>query len=99
MAGFFLERSLAALYGILAGASLLWVVAAFRLHDPRHLSTVDLPLDGGTPEERRLLVKRLLGMRGVEDVAWEAKDDRLMVRYDSETVARDELRATLARRS
>jgi len=97
LAGFFLERSLAVLYGFLAVTSFAWWILSRRLEDPQNLSMTHLPLEEADPEARRHMVRSLLKVQGVEDVAWEKASGRLLVRFDSDEVDTDDLRAILAR--
>jgi hypothetical protein len=41
---------------------------------------------GSTREEQKIVIRRLLKIRGVEDVAWEQVHERLRIRYAAETV-------------
>ncbi len=92
VSGFFLERNVEALFWILTATSVIWVLLATRLEDPEHLSVLRLVADGATPEIRRELVRRLLRIRGVEDVAWESIRGRLLVRYAPGRVEIEQLR-------
>ncbi len=81
VSGLFLERSLQALFWFLAGTGFMWLLAAFRLEDPDHLSVVELPVGKAGVEQRRKAVAALLRMGGVEDVAWERDAERIVVRF------------------
>jgi len=96
VAGFFLKKDVEALFWVLVATSTLWWIWALRLHDPRHLTLLELHMNGSSPEEKRLLVRRLLKMRGVEDVAWKENRSALLVRYAAESVGAEELRAEAA---
>jgi hypothetical protein len=93
VSGIFLDRNVEALFWILAATSVLVLVANLRLEDPEHLALLPLPMTGVTEEARRKLVRRLLSIRGVEDVAWERKRERLLVRYASLHVDPERLRS------
>jgi len=99
ISGVFLERDVEALYWILAVTSLLWFLTAFRLEDPEHLNMLKLSVAHTPQEERRKLVRRLLRIRGVEDVAWDRRKERLLVRYASELVEPSQLRGEVAQGS
>jgi MFS family permease len=92
VSGLFLERNVEALFWILTATSALWVVLAMRLEDPEHLSVLRLIADGSNREIRRELARRLLRIRGVEDVAWEAGRRRVLVRYAPNRVETERLR-------
>jgi hypothetical protein len=68
------------------------VLLATRLEDPEHLSVLRLVTEGATGETRRELVRRLLRIRGVEDVAWESSRGRLLIRYAPGKVEIERLR-------
>jgi len=93
IAGAFLESDVEALFWILAGMSLLWFLGALRMEDPRHLDVMYVALPGAAAEHKRRVVRALLHIRGVEDVAWERDRERLAVRYAPETVDPAALRA------
>jgi MFS family permease len=86
VSGIFLERNVEALFWILAGTGTLWLASALGLQDPQHLTVLRLRLNGSTREQQRLLIRRLLKIRGVEDVAWEKEQETLFVRYAEESV-------------
>jgi MFS family permease len=86
ISGMFLERDVEALFWILAGTGALWLLSVVRLQDPEHLTVLHLRMNGITREEQRALVRRLLKIRGVEDVAWERNHRTLVVRYAEDRV-------------
>jgi MFS family permease len=100
LAGWFLERNVEALFWILAVTGALWFLAALRFQDPEHLDVLTIIADGLSPEKRRLVVGRLLKIRGVEDVAWERREGQILVRFASRRVdvayIQDEANRTLA---
>ncbi len=97
ISGIFLERNVEALYWILAGSSLVWVIIATRFEDPEELTVLELSTHGASADVRRVLVKHLLRIRGVEDVAFERNQDRLLIRYSAEQVDSEKLEAEAAR--
>lgn len=96
VSGFFLKRNVEALFWILVATSVLWWLWALRLKEPGHLTVLELRMNGSSVEEKRLLVRRLLKMTGVEDVAWKQGKSALLVRYAAESVAKEELMAEAA---
>jgi len=99
VSGIFLERNVEALFWILAGTGALVLLANLRLEDPQDLAVLPLPLPGISTEARRRVVRQLLSIRGVEDVAWEQKEEQLLVRYASIQVDPERLRAEVASES
>ena len=93
ISGFFLKSNVEALFWILAAAGALWWLSALRLEDPEHLTVLELQLNGSTREQQRLLVRRLLKIRGVEDVAWERNHKTLLVRYAAGKVDPEKLQS------
>jgi MFS family permease len=96
VSGLFLKSNVEALFWILFATSTLWLLSAFRLEDPRNLTTLELPMNGSSKEQQRSLVRHLLKIRGVEDVAWERNHGTLVVRYAAETVDPDHLHSEAA---
>ena len=96
LAGLFLKTNVEALFWIMFATSTLWWFSAWRLEDPRNLTTLELPMNGSSKEQQRTLVKQLLKIRGVEDVAWERNHQTLVVRYAAETVDPDHLQSVAA---
>ena len=92
ISGVFLERDLSGLFWILAGTSFLWFLAAIRLEDPEHMTVMSFSLADTGDDDRKRVVKRLLKIRGVEDVAWEKERGRILVRYAEERVDSAHLR-------
>lgn len=86
ISGMFLERDVEALFWILAGTSTLWLVSALRMEEPENLTVIQLRLNGSSKEQQRLLVRKLLKIHGVEDVAWERNHQTLLVRYAEKQV-------------
>ena len=97
ISGLFLERNLEALYWILAACGFLWLVSAFRLEDPASLRVLELTIGDAEPERRKRLVSGLLKVGGVEDVAWEKAEGRILIRYAAERIAEPHLRAEAER--
>jgi len=93
VSGIFLDRDVEALFWILVATSTLSLLANLRIEDPEHLATLALTLPGISVEQRRKLVRHLLTIRGVEDVAWERKQERLLVRYASVHIDPERLRS------
>jgi MFS family permease len=93
VSGLFLKSNVEALFWILFATSTLWWFSAFRLEDPRNLTILELPMNGSSKEQQRTMVKHLLKIRGVEDVAWERNHQTLVVRYAPETVDPDHLQS------
>ncbi len=91
ISGVYLERNVGVLFWILATTTLVALIAAFTFRDPEHLTVLELPADGSTPESRREMVRRFLRIHGVEDVAWTRDRDRLLIRYAERRVDREEL--------
>ena len=58
---------------------------------------LELRLPGITREDERHLVRRLLKIRGVEDVAWERRKDKVLIRYVAGQVLPERIRAEAAR--
>jgi len=96
VAGFFLKKDVEALFWILVATSSLWWIWALRLKEPGNLTLLELRMNGSSPEEKRLLVRRLLKIRGVEDVAWKHGRTALLVRYAEEAVGAEQLQAEVA---
>jgi hypothetical protein len=96
VSGLFLKTNVEALFWILMATSTLWWLSALRLEDPKNLTTLELPMNGSSREQQRTLVRHLLKIRGVEDVAWERNHQTLVVRYAPETVDVDILQSTAA---
>jgi MFS family permease len=93
ISGFFLKTNVEALYWILAAAGALWWLSALRLEDPEHLAVLELQMNGSSREQQKLLVRRLLKIRGVEDVAWERNHETLLVRYAAGEVDPEKLQS------
>jgi MFS family permease len=91
ISGLLLETNVEALFWILAATGTAWWLSALRLEDPQHLTVLELHFSTPTREQKRMVVRRLLSVRGVEDVAWEHDRETLRVRYASETVDPDRL--------
>jgi MFS family permease len=92
VSGLLLDSNLEVLFWILAGAGVLGLATAWRLHDPMALVALRLPIAASSKEEQRSVVKRLLALPGVEDVAWEQDRRALLVRYEAESVDASRLR-------
>jgi MFS family permease len=96
ISGMFLERDVEALFWILAGTGTLWLFSALRMEEPRNLAVLVLRMNGSTKEQQRLLVRKLLKIRGVEDVAWERNHQTLLVRYAEGQVDRADIESEAA---
>lgn len=96
IAGLFLKTNVEALFWILVATSMLSWLSAWRLEDPRNLTILELPMSGSSKAQQRMLVRHLLKIRGVEDVAWERNHQTLVVRYAAETVDPDRLQSEAA---
>ena len=92
VSGAFIAKNLELMFFLLAGTSVLWSLLARRLEAPKHLATTTLALPDPSKETHRRAVRALLKLHGVEDVAWERKKQRLMVRYDEDQVDAERLR-------
>jgi hypothetical protein len=96
VSGMFLERDVEALFWILVATGTLWLLWALRLQDPENLTVLHLRLNGSTREQQQILVRRLLKIRGVEDVAWERNRQTLLVRYAERRVDAAEIESEAA---
>jgi MFS family permease len=92
VSGLFLKTNVEALFWCLMATSILWWLWALKLEDPQHLMILELPMSGSTREEQKVVIRRLLKIRGVEDVAWEQVHERLRIRYAAGTVDPGRLR-------
>jgi MFS family permease len=92
VSGLLLDKNLEALFWILAAAGVLGLGAAWWLRDPMELIALRLPVGAQSREEQRNMVRRLLALPGVEDVAWERYRRAVLVRYEAESVDASRLR-------